>query len=260
MNFALITGASKGIGKEMAIDLAARKSNLLLVARSEDALKSLCEEIKTKFGVECIYLAADLNSSAGIERVMSFINERKLKINILINNAGYGLWGKLDKQALASTKDMMQLNMMTPVELTFRMIPILKESNQPAYILNVASTAAYQAVPTLAVYAASKAFMVLFSRGLRMELSKTNISVTCLSPGATDTNFMNAAGMTTPEIVKRAAKFNMDPKHVAHFAINGMFKKKVEIIPGWINKISVALTYFVPKALTEKIAADLYKD
>jgi short-subunit dehydrogenase len=109
------------------------------------------------------------------------------------------------------------------------------------------------------VYAATKAFVVLFSRGLRMELAHTSVSVTCLSPGATDTNFMNAAGMNTPEIVKRAAKFNMSPKTVAKFAIDGMFKEKAEIIPGWLNKISVALTYFVPKALTEKIAGNLYK-
>ncbi len=260
MNYALITGASKGIGKEMAIELASRKCNLVLVARSQAALEDTCKEIASKYGVECNYIIADLSSSEAVTNIEKYILEKKLPINILINNAGYGLWGNLEKTALASTKDMMQLNMVTPVELTYRLIPILKNSNQQAYILNVASTAAYQAVPTLTVYAASKAFIILFSRGLRMELKKSNISVTCLSPGATDTNFMNAAGMNTPEIVKRAAKFNMDAKVVARFAIDGMFNKKAEIIPGWINKISVALTYFVPKMLTEKIAGDLYKE
>ncbi len=260
MNFALITGASKGIGKEMALELAARKSQLLLVARSEQILKSLSEEIKSKFNVECYYLAADLSTASGIQKVVDCVITNKFQINILINNAGYGLWGKLVNQPFENTNDMMHLNMLTPVELTTKLIPTLLVSKQQSYILNVSSTAAYQAVPTLAVYAATKAFIVLFSRGLRMELKKSNISVTCLSPGATDTNFMNVAGMVSPEIVKRAAKFNMDAKVVARFAIDGMFKKKIEMIPGWVNKISVALTYFVPKALTEKIAGDLYKE
>ena len=191
--------------------------------------------------------------------MVQLIEEKKLPINILINNAGYGLWGSLEKTELSATKDMMQINMMTPVELSYRMIPIMKASGQQSYILNVASTAAYQAVPTLAVYSASKAFMVLFTRGLRLELKNENISVTCLSPGTTETNFMNAAGMTaSPSIIKKASKVIMKADVVAKFAIDGMFAKKNEIIPGWLNKISVAMTYFVPKALTEKIAAVSY--
>ncbi|MBK8583952.1 MAG: SDR family oxidoreductase [Bacteroidetes bacterium] len=260
MNYALITGASKGIGKEMALELASRKCNLVLVARSEDALDKLSTEIKTLHGVECSYVLADLTDQQGIDKVVQLIEEKKLPINILINNAGYGLWGSLEKTELSATKDMMQINMMTPVELSYRMIPIMKASGQQSYILNVASTAAYQAVPTLAVYSASKAFMVLFTRGLRLELKNENISVTCLSPGTTETNFMNAAGMTaSPSIIKKASKVIMKADVVAKFAIDGMFAKKNEIIPGWLNKISVAMTYFVPKALTEKIAGDIYK-
>ena len=260
MNYALITGASKGIGKEMALELASRKCNLVLVARSEDALDKLSTEIKTLHGVECSYVLADLTDQQGIDKVVQLIEEKKLPINILINNAGYGLWGSLEKTELSATKDMMQINMMTPVELSYRMIPIMKASGQQSYILNVASTAAYQAVPTLAVYSASKAFMVLFTRGLRLELKNENISVTCLSPGTTETNFMNAAGMTaSPSIIKKASKVIMKADVVAKFAIDGMFAKKNEIIPGWLNKISVAMTYFVAKALTEKIAADIYK-
>lgn len=250
MNYALITGASKGIGKEMALELASRKCNLVLVARSEDALDKLSTEIKTLHGVECSYVLADLTDQQGIDKVVQLIEEKKLPINILINNAGYGLWGSLEKTELSATKDMMQINMMTPVELSYRMIPIMKASGQQSYILNVASTAAYQAVPTLAVYSASKAFMVLFTRGLRLELKNENISVTCLSPGTTETNFMNAAGMTaSPSIIKKASKVIMKADVVAKFAIDGMFAKKNEIIPGWLNKISVAMTYFVPKAL-----------
>src|SRR3569832_503779 len=111
-----------------------------------------------------------------------------------------------------------------------------------SYILNVASTAAYQAVPRLNVYSASKTFVVQFSRALKHELKDTTVGVTCLSPGATATNFMDRAGMKTEEMQNRAAKFNMSSEKVASFAMDGMFKKKAEIIPGWVNKISVALT------------------
>jgi short-subunit dehydrogenase len=123
----------------------------------------------------------------------------------------------------------------------------------------VASTASYQAVPRLNVYSASKAFVVQFSRALKYELKESNVSVTCISPGSTATNFMDRAGMKTEEMKKRADKFNMKVEDVATFAVEGMLNKKTEIIPGFINKVSVAFTYFVPKWITEKIAAGLYK-
>jgi short-subunit dehydrogenase len=190
--------------------------------------------------------------------VVDYVISQKLPINILVNNAGYGIWGKFEKADIVHTQEMMQVNMMIPVILTHHLLPILQKSSA-SYILNVASTAAYQAVPTLSVYAASKAFVVLFSRGLRKELAGTSTSVTCLSPGTTDTNFMHAAGMDNPSLIKKAKKVSMSAESVAKFAVKGMFNKKAEIIPGWLNKISVALTYFVPKTLTEKIAGDLYK-
>jgi short-subunit dehydrogenase len=121
----------------------------------------------------------------------------------------------------------------------------------------VASTASYQAVPTLATYAATKGFVVLFTRGLRMELKGTPISVTCLSPGATSTNFIDRAGMESMK--EKAEKFSMKPEAVAKIAIDGMFKGKAEILPGFVNWISVQLTYFMPKAIPEKIAEGLYK-
>ena len=157
MNFALITGASKGIGKEMAIELAKKKYNLILVARSEDVLQALCKEISAAFAVECNYIATDLSTSKGIDKVVAYVESKKIPVSVLINNAGYGLWGKLENQSIDATKDMMQLNMVTMVELTQRLIPTLKQSSSQSYIMNVASTAAYQAVPTLAVYAATKA-------------------------------------------------------------------------------------------------------
>jgi hypothetical protein len=151
---------------------------------------------------------------------------------------------------------MMQLNMNAVAQLCSALIPELKKHPQ-SYIMNVASTASYQAVPTLATYAASKAFVVLFTRGLRLELLGSTISVTCLSPGATSTNFIDRAGMEAMK--EKAEKFSMKPSIVARIGINGMFKKKAEILPGFTNWISVQLTYLMPKFIPEKIAASLYK-
>ncbi len=258
MSYAIVTGASKGIGKEIALLLAKKKHSLLLVARNEDALKELSEYIKKEFTVDCKWLATDLSNPDGVQKVIRFVEQKLSDVSILVNNAGYGLWGAFDETAADKQLNMMDLNMRTPVVLTHALLPLLKKQKQ-SYILNIASTAAYQAVPTLAVYSATKAFMVLFSRALHYELRKTNVSVTCISPGATDTNFMNAAGMTSPEILKRAEKFNMNPREVAAFALKGMFKKKNEIIPGFVNQFSVFMTRLVPKSLTEKIAAGLYE-
>jgi uncharacterized protein len=258
MSYAVITGASKGIGKEIALQLAAKKYNLLLVARSAEILKELAVQISEQYGVQCLYKAADLSDEIQVKELAEFIRTTIPDTSILVNNAGYGLWGSFETIESSKLMNMMDLNMRTPVLLTHKLVPVLQNQKQ-AYILNIASTAAYQAVPTLAIYAATKSFMVLFSRALHYELKNTNISVTCISPGATDTNFMDVAGMTTPEMQKRAEKFNMDPSTVAKFALDGMFKKKNEIIPGFINQFSVFMLRFVPKILTEKIAAGLYK-
>jgi len=136
------------------------------------------------------------------------------------------------------------------------LLPVLK--NQPqSHILNVSSTAAYQAVPTFTIYAASKAFVLSFSRGLRYELKNTNISVSCLCPGPTDTGFAHRAGMDA--LAELAAKVNMTPDDVAGIALKGMFNKKTEIIPGFLNKLSSFGAKHLNKSLVERISAGLYK-
>lgn len=258
MSYALVTGASKGIGKEIARELAKKKYDLFLVARSENLLADLAVTLSKDYGIKCSYVAADLTTESGIEKVVSSFLDLKSELNILVNNAGYGLLGNFAEMPFSETNSLIKININLPLSLTYKLIPELNKSKQ-AYILNIASTAAYQAVPKLSVYAACKAFMLTFSRGLSYELRNTTISVTCVSPGTTETNFMDAAGMFSETIRKKAAKVSMSPQSVAAFAVKSMFKKKVEAIPGWINKISVALIPFSPKALTEKIAAGIYE-
>ncbi|MFY7786599.1 MAG: SDR family NAD(P)-dependent oxidoreductase [Thermoflexibacteraceae bacterium] len=259
--YALITGASKGIGKAMAEELAARQYNLVLVARSAQELQNLAKELTEKYKVNVLYYPADLSVPNVATQIRDWCVDNKLDISILINNAGYGLWGWFDKLTLDEQRNMMQLNMTAVVDITYLLLPILQatttKTNQAAYIMNVASTAAYQAVPTLSVYAATKAFVVSFTRGLRFELQDTPVSVTCLSPGATDTNFADRAKMGEG-LKATAEKYNMSPTEVAKIAINGMFNKEAEVVPGFINAISVKMTYFSPKSLIEKIAAGIY--
>lgn len=256
MKFALITGASGGIGLCIARELAKRKNNLLLVARSTDKLKTICSELEKEFAIKADYLSVDLSNPLATQTVLEWLHTKSYAVDTLVNNAGYGLWGRVDATPADQLNNMMQLNMNAVVNMCHAMLPELKKQPK-AYIMNIASTAAYQAVPTLATYAASKAFVVLFTRGLRRELKDSNISVTCVSPGATTTNFIDRAGMEAMK--ERAEKFSMAPEAVASIAVNGMLKGKAEVLPGFTNWFSVQLTYFVPKFIPEKIAEGLYK-
>ncbi|MCE2956342.1 MAG: SDR family NAD(P)-dependent oxidoreductase [Bacteroidota bacterium] len=256
MKFALITGASGGIGLCIARELAKRKNNLLLVARSTDKLKTICSELEKEFAIKADYVSVDLSNPLATQTVVEWLHTKSYAVDTLVNNAGYGLWGRVDATPADQLNNMMQLNMNAVVNMCHAMLPELKKQPK-AYIMNIASTAAYQAVPTLATYAASKAFVVLFTRGLRRELKESNISVTCVSPGATTTNFIDRAGMEAMK--ERAEKFSMAPEAVASIAVNGMLKGKAEVLPGFTNWFSVQLTYFVPKFIPEKIAEGLYK-
>lgn len=257
MNYALITGASRGIGKSIAEELAAKGNNLLLISRSEETLKELKNFIVEKYKVHVEYLAIDLTSIDSAELIYRWYTAKGYRINILVNNAGYGIWGVFDTLSLQSQLEMLQINMLTIVQLTHSLLPELK-SHTNSYILNVASTAAYQAVPTLSLYAASKAFVLQFTRGIRLELKDTSVSVSCLCPGPTSTDFVERAGMSAA-IKKKSEAFGMSSEEVAQIGVRGLYKGKPEIIPGLLNKLIVVVTAWLPKYITEKIASDLYK-
>ncbi|RYY30014.1 MAG: SDR family oxidoreductase [Sphingobacteriaceae bacterium] len=257
MAYALITGASKGIGKAIATELAARKNDLLLVARSAENLKIIADELREKYNVKTAFLPIDLSAENAAQQVFDWCRKENFSINILVNNAGYGLSGKFNKYKLEENLNMLQLNMMVPVTLTQLFLPQLLLQPK-AYILNTASTAAYQSVPGLALYAASKAFLLSFSRGLHQELKQTNVSVTCLSPGATDTDFVVRAQLG-PKGLKAADQVNMKPETVAKIAVKALFKGKAEVITGAINKISVFAAWLLPKSLIERTAMKIYQ-
>ena len=257
MKTALITGASRGIGQALATELARLGYHVLLTARSEEGLQAVAETLREQFSVEAHVFAADLAAPDGAARVAEWALNTAPTLTVLVNNAGYGLWGRFEELSLEDQQQMLRLNMQVPVELTHLLLPTLRQSVK-SYILNVASTAAYQAVPTLTLYAASKAFLLSFSRGLRYELRDSPVSVTCLSPGSTTTDFADRAGMNDA-LQATAAKVSMTPRQVAQAGIEALLAGQAEVIPGALNKISATMTSFVPKALTEKIAAGLYE-
>ena len=255
MKQAIVTGASKGLGKAFAHLLAAQGYNLLLVARSEKLLSEEGEVLTKQFGVRVNILAIDLSESKSTESVVSWCNQNQFKPSVLINNAGYACWGFFEKIELQQHRQMMHVNMSTLVNLTHGLLPLLKQA-QKSYILNVASTASFQAVPTMSLYAASKAFVRSFSRGLRYELRDSTVSVTCLSPGPIATNFIQQAGMEAMQ--ETAKKYEMSADEVAKKGLRAMFRGKSESIPGIINYLTAKASFVLPDLLLEKIAANLY--
>jgi uncharacterized protein len=255
--YALVTGASKGIGKAIAEELAKNNFNILLVARSEEQLKKNATEIATKYKVQSDYLAIDLSSPTAPTEIFNWCTKKNYSVQVLVNNAGYGLSGNFERFSMEENTNMMQLNMITLVQLTQLFLPVLKSQGK-SYILNIASSAAYQAVPYLSLYSATKAFVLSFSRGLQQELKKTSVSVTCISPGSTDTGFASRAQLGEKGL-KTAEKVNMTPEAVAAISVKSMLSGKTEVIVGFINKVGAFLVWLLPKKLVETTAMKIYE-
>lgn len=256
MSYALITGAAKGIGKAIAAQLAQRNYNLLLVDIDEANLAVTAEELSAQYHVHAHTLHQDLSAPDALQLVTSWSSPYHELLSVVVNNAGYGINGPFEALTLAEQFNIIDVNVKAQVGLSYAYIPVLRQFPR-AYLLNLASTTAYQTVPYLNIYAATKAFALSFTRGLRYELRHSGISVSALSPGSTDTDFVNRArmGEYTRNIANR---FNMTPEKVASIAVDGLFKGKAEIIPGFTNKLNAWLPKFFPKLFVEKIAAGIY--
>ncbi len=257
MAYAVITGASKGIGKEIAFELAERGYDLLIAARNSYELHIVKEDIERKYQRKVNYMAIDLGVEGSAEKLFQWVLEQEVDIRILVNNAGYGLVGSFEKYDLIEHHRMLQVNVNAVVDLCHMFYPVLTGKGK-SYILNIASSTAYQAIPLMSLYAASKVFVLNFSRGLHHEWKKKGISVTAVSPGATDTNFNDRANLQE-KARKAAQKVTMTPEEVAVLAVKGMFAGKPEVITGFINKLGAALAWVAPKKLSEKVAMGIYE-
>lgn len=256
MAYALITGASKGIGLAIAGELARLKFDLLLVARSESLLKQVATQLASEHGVKTDFLAIDLAQAGAAQQVVDWCSQKQYTLRMLVNNAGYGLSGPFEKHSLGEHTNMMAVNMTALVELTYLFLPQLRQQSR-AYILNIGSSAAYQAVPGLSLYAASKSFVLQFSRGLHQELKRSTVSVTCVCPGSTDTDFVNRAQIGNKGR-KAAEKVNMTPAEVARQAVEATLAGKTELVTGLLNKAGKLMAWLLPKGLVEQTAGSIY--
>jgi short-subunit dehydrogenase len=256
MKYIIVTGASKGIGKAIATELASQGKNLILVARSEDLLLKLATELSAK-KVDVKYLTADLLDDDAPKRVFDWIEIQKLNVEGLINNAGMGHWGKFADCPIDKHMEVMHLNMDAMVRMAYEFLHRSDTSGR-RYILNVVSTAAFQPVPYMAIYCATKSFMLPFSRALRYEVRPQNVYVTALCPGATASEFSAVAGTSGTEA--KYASMVMSAESVAKEGIKGLWKNKSVVIPGFINKLSTIAVNLVPQDTATAMSANIFKN
>jgi short-subunit dehydrogenase len=255
MNYTIITGASKGIGKAIAHELAAQGRNLILIARSEELLQKLALELSIK-KVDVKYLAADLLDEDAAKLLFDWVEIQRLNVDTLINNAGLGHYGKFRDCPIEKHMQVMHLNMDVMVGVAYEFLK--RTGSQRRYILNTVSTAAFQPVPYMAVYSATKAFMLSFSRALRYEVKPQNVYVTALCPGATESEFSSVAG--TSAVEAKYAKFVMTSESVAKEGLKGLWKNKSVVIPGAMNKLSTLAVNLVPQDTAAAMSANIFKD
>jgi short-subunit dehydrogenase len=240
---ALITGASGGIGLELARVFAREGYGLVLVARNEKLLRDLAGELKT----ETLVIAKDLTKAGAAQEVFDQVRQ----VDVLVNNAGFGSSGKFVEEPLDEQLGMMQLNMTALVALTGLFLPGMLKAKS-GRILNVASTAAFQPGPLMAVYYATKAFVLSFSEAIHEELSGSGVTVTALCPGATETGFGDRANMHDARLFK--GKKLMDACTVAEAGYRGMLAGKAIVIPGLMNRVMAQSVRVSPRSAVRKIA------
>jgi uncharacterized protein len=250
----LITGASAGLGVGFARRLAAEKKQLVLVARRLDKMEILAAELRNTFGIQVFVEACDLSAPNAVKILMGRLKIQNLEVECLINNAGFGLNGNFaeldgDKQAA-----MITLNCTALTELCHAVLPAMISRNS-GQILNVASVAAFQAGPFMAVYYASKAYVLSFSEALHEEVKQHGIHVSALCPGATATEFFAEANMGGSMLAKMAK----GPDQVVADGLRGLKINKAFVVSGVLNKLLVQSTRFAPRFITRKIAKSLQR-
>ncbi len=256
MSFALISGASSGIGKEFAYLLAARGYNVVLVSRNGDKLNEVKADIESRFGVKAIVVPLDLSDIGAAEALFNRITDRGIKIEVLINNAGFGKYGDFLKYDSDVYEKMIVLNTITPTSLMLLFGRKMAE-NGKGWILNVSSTAAFQPLPYFAVYGATKSYVLKLSEALYEEFREKGVTVTALCPGPTKTNFGKTAETVGTKMFNPAGL--ADAKFVAEKGLKGLFNGKRVVVCGKFNNILAFLTKIMPDRIVLKISSRIMK-
>jgi len=247
----LITGASGGIGYELAVLFARDRHNLVLVARSGDKLGLIAAELQTQYGVTVKAIALDLADSPAPKFLFDQLQREGIAVDILVNNAGFGAFGEFATMSEEEILGQIQLNITALTHLTKLFLPPML-TRHAGRIMNVASTAAFQPGPLMAVYYATKAYVLSFSEALANELSGSGVTVTCFCPGATDTGFAKRAGTENSRLFKQVGA--MDVKTVARDGYRGMMEGKTVVISGLRNWMVAESVRFAPRKMITAIS------
>jgi uncharacterized protein len=240
----LITGASSGIGRALAHEFARHGHSLVLVARTASALEALAAELARDHGIRASALAADLTQPDAPARMVAELEAASLPIDVLVNNAGVGLQGAFAELPVESQLQMIHLNIVALTDLTRRLLPGMLARRRGG-VLNVGSTAAFQPGPFMAVYYATKAYVVSFSEAIGEEVAGSGVRVTCLAPGPTDTGFASAAGLLGTRLFSGDV---MRADDVARIAYAGWERGESLVIAGRANRIRALVARFAPRA------------
>jgi short-subunit dehydrogenase len=241
---AVITGASSGIGEAMARLLAEWGASLVVTARRRDRLDALAAALRAHYRTEVRVLVEDLGDPAGPGRLWKQVTSEVERIDVWINNAGFGTYQQFWETPLPRVLDMLQLNVTSLVELSHRFVHHALESDRRAYLLNVSSMVAYMAAAYYANYGATKAYVRNFSESLAAELAGTNVSVTCVCPGATESEFIEVAGLT---ISRGQRKLLMSAERCARISLRAMLRGRRNVVTGWTNAMACWMMRFAPR-------------
>jgi short-subunit dehydrogenase len=250
---ALITGASTGIGAELARVFARHGHELVLVARNQERLSQVSSELEKEFKMKSRVLALDLSDPDAPARLYEELAGDRVEIDILVNNAGFGLRGAFASTDFGREAEMIRLNVTALTHLTKLFLPDML-ARRRGKILNVASTAAFVPGPLMAVYYATKAYVLSFSEALAAEVKGSGVSVTVLCPGPTRTQFEVTAGTSNTRLFRKAV---MDAPTVARVAYDGLMNGRTVVIPGFRNQLIVQSTRMAPRSVTARIAKAL---
>lgn len=250
--YSLITGASEGFGKALALECASRNMNLVLVALPGPALENLAVFIRKNFPVDVITKGTDLSKEENCMELFTRLNTAGIKINMLINNAGLGSTMLFSEGSIQLYQTQIRLNIMATTLLTRLFVPIL-ERNSPSYILNVGSLSSFFFLAKKQVYGGTKSYIYFFSKSLQRELSSEGIHVSVICPGSMNTNISVIMQNKACNWITR--KSVMEPEDVARIAINGLLRRKEVIIPGFTNKFFLLLDKLLPETFKKAVTS-----